>query len=75
MHRTTVEIQQVDTVRLTWVDTNNRIETIFKALDHDVVCVTLKPSSSELPCSDLRTQTHIYMTVDRYATDNQLIFH
>ena len=30
MHRTTAEIQQVDVVRLTWIDTNNRTETIFK---------------------------------------------
>ena len=48
MSRTTAEIQQVDAVRLTWVDTNNRTETIFKPLDHDVLCVTLKPSSPVL---------------------------
>ena len=45
MRRTTAEIQQVDTAWLTWVDRNNRTETIFKVLDHNVLCVTLKPSS------------------------------
>ena len=48
MSRNTADIQQVDAVRLTWVDTNNRTETIFKPLDHDVLCVTPKPSSPVL---------------------------
>ena len=43
MHRATAKIQQVDAVRLTWVDTNNRKETIFKPLDCDILHVTLKP--------------------------------
>ena len=33
MRRTTAEIQQVEAARLTWVDTNNRKETIFKPPD------------------------------------------
>ena len=41
--RATAKIQQVDAVRLTWVDTNNRKETIFKPLDWDILHVTLKP--------------------------------
>ena len=52
MHK--AEIQQVDTARLTWVDTNNRMESIFKPLDHNVLCLTLK-----LPCSNLRAQIYI----------------
>ena len=69
MRRTTAEIQQVDTAWLTWVDKNNRTETIFKVLDHNVLCVTLKPSSPVL------IYEHKFILYDWYSTDSWPIFH
>ena len=49
MCRTTAEIQQVDAARLTWVDTNNKMEAInFQTPHCNSSRVTLEPSSPVL---------------------------
>ena len=65
------EIQQVDPARLTWDGTNNRTKTIFKPPNHNILHITLKPSSHIL----ILKHISYYTTVDQYATDSQPIFH
>ena len=57
MCRTTAEIRQADSVRLTWDDTNNRTETIFKPLNRDILRITLKPSTLVLILKHNRPMT------------------
>jgi len=71
MRRTTAEIQQVDPARLTWDGMNNRMETIFKPLNRNILRITLKPSSYIL----ILKHISYYTTVDQYATDSRPIFH
>ena len=68
MCRTTAEIQQVDMAR---DGTNNRKETIFKSPNHNILHITLNPSSPVYILKDIL----YYMTVDRYATNSQPILH
>ena len=71
MPRTMAEIQQVDAARPTWDGTNNRKETIFKPLNHNILRTTLKPSSHILVLKHIL----YYTTVDQFATNSRPIFH
>ena len=80
MRRTMAEIQQVDVVRLAWVDMNNGTETIFKPTDCNISRVTLKLIFPILILvyryyTTQSQSTDMPLTVGQYSTDSQAIFH